>query len=131
QHNLRVFFAVGGVALPRVICADFWVAVWSSWATVSARLLVGLSTTYPYTCPCHHDQSVFPHRVRMSFEQFAHGGYLFRNRHVNEAYDARMWQATHKDQLTKVLVFGNEHPLLIIRQREHRFIRGAGVSFQA
>ena len=67
----------------------------------------------------------------MSFDQFAHGGYLFRNRHVNEAYDARMWQATHKDQLTKVLVFGNEHPLLVICQCEHRFIRGARIPLQA
>lgn len=76
--------------------------------------LAAHATTYPYPCPCHYDQRAFVYRIRMPLDDLAGGHYLFRNRHVNEAYNARMWQATDKHQLTEVLVFGDKRPLLVI-----------------
>ena len=42
---------------------------------------------------------------------------LLYNPHLNEANNARMRQAAHKDQFAEILVFGDEHTLLFIRER--------------
>ena len=70
------------------------------------------------------------HRIRVALDQLTHCGDLLRNPHVDEPDDALMWQPADKDQFAKVFIFGDQYPLLFIRQREQGFIRGAWVSVQ-
>ena len=58
----------------------------------------------------------------MVLDQFTHGLHLLCNLHVDEANNARMRQAMHKHEFTEVLVFGDEHPLLLVRQCKQRLI---------
>jgi len=67
--------------------------------------------------PSHYDERAFVHRIRVPLDQIVHGGNLLYNLHLNEANNARMLQAAHKDQFAEILVFGDEHTLLFIRER--------------
>ena len=67
--------------------------------------------------PSHYDERAFLHRIRVPLDQILHGGNLLCNPHLDEANNARMRQAAHKDQFAKILVFGDEHTLLFIRER--------------
>ena len=67
------------------------------------------------------------HRFRMGLDQLAHCDDLLRHPHADESNDAGMLQAPHKDELTEVLVFGNEHPVFPIRQCKQGFIRSSRI----
>ena len=77
--------------------------------------------------PCHHDKSTRVHRIGVSLDQLAHGGHLLCDPHLNESDYARMVQTPHEDQLTEILVFGDEHSPFMVRQREQRFVRGTRI----
>ncbi len=48
----------------------------------------------------------------MSLDQGSHGRDLLDDPHFNEPDDARVGKPLYKDQLTEVLVFGNQYPVL-------------------
>ena len=59
----------------------------------------------------------------MLLQQAPHRRNLLRNAHAGEANDARMWKPTHEDQLTEVLVLGDEDPSLRECQGEEFIVR--------
>ena len=54
----------------------------------------------------------------MALDQITHCGHFLRDRHIDKANDAWVRQATYKYQLAKVLVFGNQDPLLLSCESE-------------
>ena len=54
----------------------------------------------------------------MVFNEIMHGIYLFRNLHINEAYDAGMRQSANEYQLSKVFVFSDEYTSFSVRHRQ-------------
>ncbi len=51
---------------------------------------------YPYSIPCHHNQSSVAHLIRMLLDQLFHRCHFFPNPHLDEADDARMRQSANK-----------------------------------
>ena len=83
---------------------------------------------YPHPSLGNYYQGALSHRIRIVFDQIEHCGHLLGNLHIYEADDARVRHAAHEHQLTKVLIFGDEHALLFVRQYEQRFIRSGRVA---
>ncbi len=75
--------------------------------------LAACSTTYPQPTLRHHDHASRVHRIGMVRDQITHGGHFLRDRHADKTNDAWVRQAAYKYQLAKVLVFGNQDPLLL------------------
>lgn len=61
----------------------------------------------------------------MLFDELPHCRDFLDDLHFDEPNDARMRETPHEDQLPEVLVFGNQHPLLLVGERKQGFIRGA------
>ncbi len=58
----------------------------------------------------------------MAFDQVPHRLYRFRNPEPDQPNDARMRQAAQKYQFAEILVLGDEHPTLPVRQGKQHLI---------
>lgn len=65
-------------------------------------------------------------RIRMSLDKGSHGRDLLDDPHFNEPNYAWVGKPLHEDQLTEVLVFGNQYPVLPVCKLKQGFVRRAG-----
>ena len=63
----------------------------------------------------------------MVFNEITHGIYLFRNLHIDEAYDTGMGQSANEYQFAKVFVFREDYASFLSCHCHQGFVRGAWV----
>ena len=63
----------------------------------------------------------------MVFNEITHGIYLFRNLHIDEAYDTGMGQSANEYQFAEVFVFRDDYASFLSCRRHQRFVGSAWV----
>jgi hypothetical protein len=77
---------------------------------------------YTYATPGHHNQCPSLHLCQIVVQQLLHGRHLIVYSHFDKTDDGWVWQAMHKDQFAKILIFRYQHPSFLRCQIEQYFV---------